>query len=113
MLCGQGVNWEPRKSGFKTNLGMENNRVDSALETGGGYYIGGPLTTLALRVVIDWDAKIQELANTSSTGTSRSNTVPLSHFIVFCAGYFFPLPFLAFVDGVQGGITRSILYVEF
>lgn len=67
------------KAGFKTNLGLENTGlIPLVWETGGGYYIGRPLTTLALQVVIDWDAKIRELANTSSTETSRSNTVLLS-----------------------------------
>jgi hypothetical protein len=67
------------KAGFRTNLGMDNTGlIPLVWETDGGYYIGRPLTTLALQVVIDWDAKIRELANTSSTGTSRSNMVPLS-----------------------------------
>jgi hypothetical protein len=67
------------KAGFKTHLGMENTGlIPLVWETGGGYYIGRPLTTLALQVVIDWDAKIRESANISSTGTSKSNTVPLS-----------------------------------
>jgi hypothetical protein len=66
-------------AGFRTNLGIENTGLIPLLrETGGGYYIGRPLPTLTLQVVIDRDAKIRELANASSTGTSRSNRVPLS-----------------------------------
>jgi hypothetical protein len=94
-------------AGFRTNLGIENaGLILLARETGGGYYIGIPLPTLALHVVIDWDAKIRELAN----GTSRSNRVPsISHFTstglafvdgtsldadvgVFCTGYLLLLP---------------------
>jgi hypothetical protein len=67
------------KAGIKTNLGLENTGlIPLVWETGGGYYISRPLITLGFQGVINQDAKIRELANTSSTGTSRSNMVPLS-----------------------------------